>query len=372
MSCRPFSRRTVVAANPTWKGASIGKHPSSRQWSSSISNLPHLGRIASTVFLLVLLVLLILPGTVLQSLTVRSDYASLGMANQAAGNADSFHKHALVISAKGPANATVTIVEFADFECPFCGKVAPVLAEALSAYPDKVRFIFKHDPLAIHPHSLLAHEAALAAGAQGRFWEMHDLLFANQVKLTRDDLLRYAGQLGLNVEIFRQALDSHLYRPLVETDSDEAKGLGVTSTPTFFVNGKRLVGFQSLDALREVIRQALNPVQPAPSVTTGVVNLGPAKEVRVGDAPVRGPKQAAVTIIEFSDFQCPFCANAVPTMRTLMEQYPDSVRWAFKNFPLDFHHDSPLAHQAALAAGAQGKFWEMHDRIFGNQRAIRQ
>jgi protein-disulfide isomerase len=118
-----------------------------------------------------------------------------------------------------------------------------VLAGILGENRD-VRLIFKHAPAATNPNALPAHEAALAAGAQGKFWEMHDLLFENQAKLTRVDLLEYANVLGLEQSAFQQALDNHTYRPIIERDLAGSKGLGVTSTPVFFVNGRRLVGPQ--------------------------------------------------------------------------------------------------------------------------------
>jgi protein-disulfide isomerase len=264
--------------------------------------------------------------------------------------------------AKAAAYAPVSIIEFSDFECPFCGQVAPFVQELLRAYPKQVRFIFKHNPLPMHTHAALAHEAALAAAEQGKFWEMHDLLFANQKNLEMQSLLEYAKQLNIDVATFQKALESHRYRPQVEQDVAEAKGLGVTATPTFFVNGRKAVGAQSLDSLKGLVDQALG------------ISTGPAlarKEIAVGEAPVRGAARAPITIVEFADFQCPFCGRALPTLQQLLRDYPDRVRWVFKNFPLDFHQDSFLAHQAALAAGAQGKFWELHDRIFVDQPAIK-
>ncbi len=211
----------------------------------------------------------------------------------------------------------------------------------------------------MHPHAPLAHEAALAAGAQGKFWEMHDLLFSNQQRLGLDDLIEYAKQLNLDSAAFRTALETHVYRPLLEQDLAEARGLGVTSTPTFFVNGKKILGAQSLDAFKQVINQELG------------LSTETRKEISIGQAPLRGSPSAPITIVEFSDFQCPFCARALPTLQELFAAYPGKIKWVFKNFPLGFHQDSSLAHQAALAAGAQGKFWEMHDRIFTDQRAMK-
>jgi protein-disulfide isomerase len=293
--------------------------------------------------------------------------------------AESFNLAAAFASSKGPGDAPVTVIEFSDFECPFCGRVVPAVQELLRANPQKIRFIFKHNPLAFHTHSILAHEAAMAAGAQGKFWEMHDLLFANQGRLTEDDLLRYAKQLNLNIDSFQKALDSHLYRAMVDENLEEAKGLGVTGTPTFFINGNRIVGAQSLQALQVAVDQALglpsNPVaagvaQPAGN-GTGAPLPDHIEKVEIGGSPIRGPSDGRITIVEFSDFQCPFCAKALPTLQELERQYPKGVRWVFKNFPLEFHPDSLLAHKAALAAGEQGHFWEMHDLIFANQGAIK-
>jgi len=272
--------------------------------------------------------------------------------------------------ARGEKGSPVTILEFSDFECPFSAKAAPILDELIRANPGKVRLVFKHSPLSFHQHSFLAHEAALASGAQGKFWEMHDLVFTHQTKLTLDDLVRYATQLKLDVPIFRRALESHQYLPLVQADEEEARGLGVAGTPTFFINGKKVVGAQALEAFQGEVDQALGiaPKEPRLKAPASVV---PAAAVKTASAQTRGPVHAPVTIVEFSDFQCPFCRNAAPALQELLRQYPDGVRWVFKNYPLEFHPDSLLAHKAALAAGEQGKFWEMHDLIFTNQGALK-
>jgi protein-disulfide isomerase len=282
-------------------------------------------------------------------------------------------------SSKGPANAAVTVIEFSDFECPFCGKAAPTIEELLRTNSQKIRFIFKHNPLPFHAHSILAHEAAMAAGAQGKFWEMHDLLFANQGRIGKDDLLRYAKQLGLNIDLFQNALESHLYRPMIDENLEEAKGLGVTGTPTFFVNGKQIVGAQSLQVLQAAVDHALGlPANPSAGTDAQPTGNGAGtplsdriEKVEITGSPIRGPTDGPVTIVEFSDFQCPFCARVLPTLQELERQYPKGVRWVFKNYPLDFHPDSLLAHKAALAAGEQGHFWEMHDLIFANQGAMK-
>lgn len=282
-------------------------------------------------------------------------------------------------SSKGPKDAAVTIIEFSDFECPFSAKVQAEIEELLQAHSEKVRLIFKHNPLPFHAHSMLAHEAAIAAGAQGRFWEMHDILFKHQTQLDQASLLQYANDIHLDIDSFRNALESQIYKPLVDEDLDEARGLGVNGTPTFFINGKKMVGAQSREAFEAAMNEAMGlpfkgPAGQNPNLLPGIGEAKPpatVENVEVGASPVRGPTEAPVTIVEFADFQCPFCTRAVPTIQELIRDYPKGVRWVFKNFPLDFHPDSLLAHKAALAAGEQGKFWEMHDLIFAGQGVIR-
>ena len=260
--------------------------------------------------------------------------------------------------------APVKIMEFFDYQCPYCGSTIPALHETLKNNSGQVQLILKHNPLAIHPDSMLAHQAALAAGEQGRFWEMHDLLFAHQRKLKLPDLLDYARQLHLNLPLFQKRLESGYYKAAVEQDIALADALGVDGTPTFFINGQKLIGAQSAARLQSAITG-----KPDSEATKG--DTIAVSSLDLAHSPVRGAPDAAITIIEFSDFQCPFCARVVPTLQQLLEQYPARVKWIFKNYPLDFHADSPLAHRAVLAAGEQGKFWEMHDLIFAGQAFIK-
>lgn len=163
----------------------------------------------------------------------------------------------------GPRNAPITMIEFSDFECPFCSQEIAALQSILSEYHGKIHLIFKHTPLPFHPHAMLAHEASIAAAEQHRFWEMHDLLLANQKHLERTDLSRYASQIGLDMDTFNKALDQRTYKPIVERLMWEALGFGVNATPTIFVNGKKLEGKQSEAQLRAVIEAELT--QPASS-----------------------------------------------------------------------------------------------------------
>jgi protein-disulfide isomerase len=155
--------------------------------------------------------------------------------------------------AKGPASAAVTIVEFSDFQCPYCSRVGPTLAKALSDYPDDVRVVYKHYPLSFHPQALPAAKASAAAGKQGKFWEMHDLLFQNQRRLNEAAFKGFAEKLGLDMAQFEKDYASAEIAKLVQEDMTLARSLGVTGTPGFFVNGRFMSGAQPYSAFKSKI-----------------------------------------------------------------------------------------------------------------------
>lgn len=267
-----------------------------------------------------------------------------------------------------PAESPVTIVEFTDFQCPFCARALPIRHQLMDEYPGRIRWEIRHFPLGFHDDAMLAHQAALAAGEQGKFWEMHDLLFANRHALKRDQLITYAQRLGLDQGRFLADLDSPRLRERITADLDEGRRRGVRGTPTFFVNGKKMVGAKPYAAFKAQVDQALGikslPKAPSPA-TAPRQTVAP----KVGNAPILGPTDAPVTIIAFSDFQCPYCRRSLPVIEALRERYPGKIRVAFKHFPLAFHKQSPRLHKMAIAAGLQGQFWEMHDRLFALRRA---
>ncbi len=155
--------------------------------------------------------------------------------------------------AKGPASAKVTLVAFSDFQCPFCGRVLPALEQVRQEYGDDVRIVFKHLPLSIHPKAAKAHAAAEAAKGQGKFWEMHDLIFENQSQLSEEKYIEYADQIGLDVERFKRDLASAEIKKRVDADSREAARLGVTGTPGFFINGRFMAGAKPFSAFKRMI-----------------------------------------------------------------------------------------------------------------------
>ena len=161
---------------------------------------------------------------------------------------------------EGDENAPVTVVVFDDFQCPFCKKFFDeTLPKLKEDYIDtgKVKYVFRHFPLSFHQNAQKAAEAAECAGEQGKFWEMHDMLYSHQDALSVDDLKNYASQLGLDTEQFNQCLDSGKYKDKVQNDFNMGVQVGVSGTPTFFINGEKLVGAQPYSVFQQVIDSKL-------------------------------------------------------------------------------------------------------------------
>jgi protein-disulfide isomerase len=157
----------------------------------------------------------------------------------------------------GPDDAAVMFVEYGDFECPACGSMEPVVKELRRQAGAGMRFVYRHFPLtSSHPYAEIAAEAAEAAGAQGAFWPMHDMLFANQAALTPQDLVGYAAALGLDADRFASDLENHVYEPSVREDFMSGVRSGVSGTPTFFINGTRYDGDYDLTALTRAVAKA--------------------------------------------------------------------------------------------------------------------
>ena len=295
----------------------------------------------------------------------------------------------------------VTIVEFSDFQCPFCSKFADMLTEVQKdpAYAKDVRVVFKQFPLPMHKDAGMGSEAALAAGKQGKFWEMHDILFKNQKAMTRADVEKYAEQLSLDMVAFKSELDKQVNKAKVDADLAMGKQFGVRGTPSFFINGKWQRGApRAIEGLKKLIdeekalaEQLIKDGSAREEIYARIMKAAKDKRVEppqenkprpgqpdpaanyavpVDGRPAVGPEDALVTIVEYSDFQCPFCSRVNPTMKQIKETYPKDVRVVFRQLPLGFHDRARPAAKAALAASKQGKFWEMHDALFANQKAL--
>ncbi len=373
--------------------------------------------------------------------------------------------------AKGPASAKAVLVQFCDFGCGFCGKVAPTIKELEKNYGDRLRVVFRQFPL--NPdRTKLAAEASVEAHVQGRFWQYHDKLFANSQALGRADLERYAQEIGLDMARFRTALDNRMHSSVVEADMALGRSAGVSGTPTFVLNGYQFSGALPVDQFSKMIDDALagrpvsRPAQrgaagadgapQAPRKTGleradleryaaqagldaaafktaldgGAYKRAPDADIALsrqagvtgtptfliggqivsgakpfeqfaemidralrgeptGDPQARdvspdlarrlateggpaavGPEGAALTIVQFCDFECPFCRRVFPTVKQIRERYGDRVRMVFRQFPLDFHPKARPAHEGALAAHAQGKFWEYYSAVYDALTAL--
>jgi protein-disulfide isomerase len=295
---------------------------------------------------------------------------------------------------KGAKQPKVTIIEFSEFQCPFCSRVNPTLAEIVKTYGNDVQVQFRHNPLPFHNNAMIAAIASEAAREQGKFWEMHDKLFANQQALDRPNLEKYAEEIGLNMGKFKAALDAEKGKDRVKRDMDDAAKFGARGTPNFFINGRNLRGAQPIEAFKTVvdeeikkadaklasgtprgqlyaalIKDGLDKAAPPPA-PPGQPDAGTRFRADIKGAPMKGAKDALVTIVQFSDYQCPFCSRVEPTMDKIMEEYKGKVRVAWRDLPLPFHNNAMPAAIAARAAGEQGKFWEMHKKLFTNQSAL--
>lgn len=158
----------------------------------------------------------------------------------------------------GPAEAAVTIVEFSDFQCPFCRQSFPIIRELEKYYQGKIKVIYRDFPISqIHPDAMLAHLAANCAYEQGKFWAMHDKIFQNQERIKENDLKNYAAQIGLDRMAFNSCLSSNKYTQEINEDLQNGLTLGVSGTPTWFINGYKLEGVISLDTWKDLIEGVL-------------------------------------------------------------------------------------------------------------------
>ena len=160
---------------------------------------------------------------------------------------------------KGPAKALVTMVKFEDFHCPYCKKAQPTVAQVLSKYGKKIRLVHRDFPIdSIHPAARKAHEAARCANEQGKFWQYHDVLYANAPKADAADLKSYAEKVGLNAPAFEKCVASGKFRDAVQKDVDEGVRLGVTGTPSFFINGRLLSGAEPFERFAAIIDEEIS------------------------------------------------------------------------------------------------------------------
>jgi protein-disulfide isomerase len=298
----------------------------------------------------------------------------------------------------GNPNALVTIVEFSDFQCPYCSKVEPTLKSIRDKYGDKVRLVWKNEPLPFHPAAEPAAEAALEVRAEKGdkgFWAAHDLFYGGQKDLANgkdanvDAIVKMATDAGANADKAKAAIANKTHKKEIDADGDVAEDFQVQGTPNFFIDGRHLVGAVPEEQFSKIIDEEIAKAQGliAKGVKPSEVydaltkdGKGPPppemKDVPASlptNDPARGNLNAKVTIHEWSDFQCPFCGRVEPTVAAMMKDYGDKVKFVWHDMPLPMHPKAPLAAEAGREAYKQKgpkAFWDMHDKMFANQQKI--
>lgn len=286
--------------------------------------------------------------------------------------------------AQGKATAAVTMVIFGDFECPFCRQLQGTLKTVREKFGDAdLRVVYKHNPLPFHKNAMAAAEAGEAARSQDKFWPLHDLLFANQDKL-KDGLRGLAEQAGLDMSQYDNAMTAHGARGRIGADMEQAAALGARGTPNIFINGRKLVGAKDAETLNTVIGAALAEAKAllakgdikADGLYAHIVGKGKlldslasgTVELPTEGAATRGPTGAAIHIVTFQDFQCPFSARLDQHIRVVEKEFAGRVKVTWLDFPLnDIHPNANEAAQVGHEARAQGKFWEFHAAMMADQ-----
>lgn len=290
---------------------------------------------------------------------------------------------------RGSADAPVTVVMFSDFECPYCRDGYLNLRELERRYEGRVRIAYKAFPLDFHSGALPAAIAARSAQAAGKFWEFHDRLYQQKV-VDLEQIFDYAKDAGIDPKVLAKDLDTLEFGPEVRRDMRQARRLGVSSTPTFFINGRQVAGAQPVEELSVLVEEELVLAKQwiaegvAPSeVYAHAIKDGYAEVaytgrrrgldpdsitvVPIGKSPVIGPATAPVTIVSFNDFECPFCARGHAVISRMRARYGDKIRLVYKSNPLPFHSHAFIAARGAMAAAAQGKFWAFHDALYATE-----
>ncbi len=320
--------------------------------------------------------------------------------------------------AKGGDAPLVTVVVFSDYACVPCGRTWKVLDNLLEDYGDDLRIVYRSYTVAGHMHGDRAAEAAFAAGAQGKFWEMHRRLFEDQDQFSRPSLRAHAEALGLDVPRFFDELDTGVHAGRRMRDRRQATELGIRALPVTFINGLFLMGAppdeQSWHLLiaEEVKRSRLLIQEGTPRQDLYAAYMKTAKRGMVGeteeaeqlrtkrmadqvaaeavkrasskapesgkryavpteDAPALGPDDAPVVVVEFIDFACPYCRKTfVEVLPEIREKYGTDVKIVARHLPLEIHPVAPGAARACVAAGRQAKFWDFHDALFETEGGL--
>ena len=284
----------------------------------------------------------------------------------------------------GPSDALVTLVEFIDYQCPFCRRVEPTREQLHQKYGNLLRFCIRHNPLPFHARALPAARLAIEAWKEkgnAAFWQAHRKLLEVD-DLADEKLLAIADSLKLDHARAKRAIESDTHKDVLDEDEAVAASVKASGTPYFFINGVRLSGAQPVEVFSEVIDEQLTKARDlvktgtaASAVYTALMKKAvqtDAYEHKTIPAPTsknpqRGPASAPVVVDTFIDFQCPFCSRIVPTLKELEREFPGKLRIVYRNRPLPFHKQARPAAEAALEAFRQkgnAGFWLMFERLF--------
>lgn len=288
---------------------------------------------------------------------------------------------------RGDPNAPVTIVEFTDMQCPYCARhVTETLPSIITELIDtgRVHYVIKDFPLdAIHPEARRGAVAARCAAEQGAYWEMHEALFARQEEWSgsgegaAEAFVALAGELSLDTDAFTACINSGRHDAVIQANQDEGVALGVQGTPAFFINGFPISGAQPF----ELFEYAVGLAEEGTLADAYVASPGEAQAEPTPAGPVEvdtegaysiGDDDAPVVIVEFTDYQCPYCSrHFLQTYPQIKAEYVDTgkVRYVFMDFPLSsIHPQAQVAAEAARCAGEQGAYLTMHDMLFSRQQ----
>lgn len=300
----------------------------------------------------------------------------------------------------GNAEADVTLVLIDDFECPFCGRLYTTFEQIKKEYQGKIKIAFVQFPLKFHKKASPAAYAAIAAGKQGKFWEMYSILFTKQKEWKAEqDLQKWfedeAEILELDIQKFKNDMESASVKKIVEDDINFVESFGIRGTPGTFINGRFVSGALPYNSFKQVIDEELKKVEPLKekglagnALYQEIIKNGLSKiprgesrnekadpnkvyEIKLtGKEPLKGKKTAPVTIIEFSEHQCPFCKKGASTVDELIKDYGGKVNLVFKHMPLSFHKEARPAALFTIAVKnlyGDDKFFALSDLLFSRQ-----
>jgi protein-disulfide isomerase len=331
----------------------------------------------------------------------------------------------------GKADAPFTVVAFSDFQCPFCKKFAEAGHKIVEDFPDKIKVVFMNFPLdnkcndalnrPFHKDACMASYAAMAANEEGKFWEMHDFIFSDYRSISKEKIVDFAKSKGMDHQKIQEAIETEKYKELLKAQAKQLLPTGSRGTPTVFVNGMKAnnVRWDNPSIVKSFFQDVVNPKkeETASKIDPAIDNAGAlsAAQVFLADgtrledrltsiserlkkiqtptkpkrdnkpkgpdpmkvysfnkegSPLLGPKDAPVSIVVFSNFTCPHCSKAGKLVTDIQKKFEGKVNVIFKHLANPRQEASMAAHEGGAIANESGKFWELHDMMFENQRGL--